>query len=72
MELISNLTRRLTNMRGVTCWFYIGGALFIADRHPATAEEVMWAAAAVAAAFMGVSGWTERPSLTQPTNGEKQ
>lgn len=71
MELISNLTRRLTNMRGVTCWLYIGGALFISDRHPTVAEEVMWAAAAVAGAFLGVSGWTERPK--SPTNtGETQ
>lgn len=69
MSVIEPLTRRLTNMRGVTSWFYIGGALFIADRHPIVAEEVMWAAAFVAAAFIGVSGWTERRPTT---NGASQ
>lgn len=69
MDVLSAVTRRLTNMRGVTAWFYIGGALFISDRHPAIAEEVMWAAAFVAGAFLGVSGFTEikKPTITGET-----
>lgn len=41
--------------------------MLIADRHPAIAEEVMWAAACVAGAFLGVSGFTE---TRKPTTGE--
>lgn len=69
MEIVGAISKRLTNMRGITAWFYIGGALFISDRHPAIAEEVMWAAAFVAAAFLGVSGVTEikKPTITGET-----
>jgi hypothetical protein len=60
------LARRLTNMRGVTCWLYVVIAGTVSYAHPSTAGAVMASAAFVAGAFLGVSGYTE----TRVPNGE--
>lgn len=53
--MIENLTRRLTNMRGVTAWMFIAGAVFISYIHKDVAGAVMASGAAVAIAFIGGS-----------------
>lgn len=70
MDLVNIVSRRLTNMRGVTTWIYITGVFILVHLHPELGGYGLWASAGVATAFLGVSGWKEQPpaSLNQPTN----
>jgi hypothetical protein len=49
------LTKRLTNMRGITAWMFIAGCIGISYVHKDVAGAVMASGAAVAIAFIGGS-----------------
>jgi hypothetical protein len=53
------LNKRLTNMRGITCWLFVIISGVVSYVHPTVAGAVMASAAFVAGAFMGVSGYAE-------------